>query len=292
MGCGIQTPGDGKFAALPPFQVRNGLSKLPVFKPVALKMLQLLALERAEVRGIAHLLRTDPALSAEVLAVANSAFYGNKHHIDSLSRAILVLGFERTRAVTITLALRSFIRNPANPAVMQSCWKHSVASAILAEELAPLYDIPKDRGYTGALIHDVGRLGLLRSYGDHYAPVFATGHETVADCLESERELFDMDHCQAGLLLTQRWGFPSEYSRVAGCHHGEAPSARQDLVALVHDACLLADALGFNSIKVAQLPEVPAILAQMPANPWNSYKFDQALLQDRIAGSIASLELK
>ena len=115
----------------------------------------------ADVRGIADLLRSDPELSAELLAVANSSFYRTPHYIDNLP-----------------------------------------------------------------LIHDVGRLGLLRAYGERYAPVYATRHNTVADCLDSERRLFEMDHCQAGLLLT---GFPSEYSRVAGCHYGEMPVARQDL---------------------------------------------------------------
>jgi|ERR1017187_6989085 HD-like signal output (HDOD) protein len=78
------------------------------------------------------------------------------------------------------------------------------------------FEIATDRAYTAALIHDVGRLGLLQAYGELYMPVFATRHNTMAECLEFERRLFEMDHCQAGLLLTQRWGFPSDYSRVAG----------------------------------------------------------------------------
>ena len=65
-------------------------------------MLNLLANQQAEVRSLAGLLRTDPALSAEVLAVANSSFYGTPQYIDNLARAILVLGFERTRSLTLT----------------------------------------------------------------------------------------------------------------------------------------------------------------------------------------------
>jgi len=226
-----------------------------------------------------------------VLAVANSSFYGMPHHIDNLARAILVLGFERTRSLTLTVALKSFTRHPANAKVMQACWQHSVATALLAEELAPLYEIAKDRAYTAALIHDVGRLGLLRAYGERYAPVFAARHDTLADCLESERSLFEMDHCQAGLLLTQRWGFPSEYSRVAGCHHGEMPAAKQDLVSLTHTACLLADALGYPSVVIAQAPSADGIVTQLPASPWNPYTFQEEPLKDRIAQQIASVAL-
>lgn len=113
-----------------------------------------------------------------------------------------MLGFERTGSLTLTVALRTFKRHPANAKIMQACWRHSMAAALLAEELTPLFEIAEDRADTAGLMHDVG-----------------------------ERRLFQMDHCHAGLLLTQRWGFPSEYSRVAGCHHGEVPTAKakQDL---------------------------------------------------------------
>ncbi|MGA3076967.1 MAG: HDOD domain-containing protein [Bryobacteraceae bacterium] len=291
VGCVTQNPDGGMGAIPPPIQARNGLCQLPVFGPVALKMLNLLANQEAEVRTIAGLLRSDPALSAKVLAVANSSFYGTPQYIDNLARAILVLGFERTKSLTLTVALRSFTRHLANPKVMQSCWQHSIATALLAEELAPLYEIAKDRAYTAALIHDVGRLGLLRAYGELYAPLFAAVHDTLAESLEAERSLFQMDHCQAGLLLTQRWGFPSEYSRVAGCHHGELPAAKQDLVSLTHTACLLADALGFPAMVLAQPPTTGAIVAQLPANPWNPYTFHEEQLKDRIAKQIASVDL-
>ena len=285
----MQTPIGGMGAMPPPIQARDGLCQLPVFRPVALKMLNLLASEKAEVRGIAGLLRTDPALSAEVLAVANSSFYGTPHRIDNLARAILVLGFERTRSLTLTVALRSFTRHPANPTIMQACWQHSMAAAVLAEELAPLYEIAKDHAYTAGLIHDVGRLGLLTAYGERYAPVFATRHNTPAGCLEFERNLFEMDHCQAGLWLTQRWGFPSDYSRVAGCHHGETRVAKKDAVSLTHTACLLADALGYPSVIIAEAPATAAIITQLPANPWSPYTFDAEQMKQRIARQIASV---
>lgn len=271
-------------------QARNGLCKLPPFRPVALKMLKLLANEQAEVQAIAGLLRSDPALSTEVLSVANSAFYGTAGRIDNLARAILVLGFERTKSLTLTVALKSFLKHTANGTVIKSCWQHSMATALLAEELAPLYEVSKDQAYTAALIHDVGRLGLLRAYGERYAPILEFRHDTLAGCLESERGLFQMDHCQAGLWLTQQWGFPPEYSRVAGCHHDELSDAKQDLTSLTHTACLLADALGFAAVSCAGAPSAAQIVAQLPAHPWQRYTFDEDELKSRIATQIASVE--
>jgi len=253
-------------------------------------MLKLLADEEAAVQGVAGLLRSDPGLSGEVLALANSAFYGNAYHIDSLVRAVLILGFERTKSLTLTVALRSFTRHLTNAKVMEGCWRHSLATALLAEELAPLYEVSKDQAYTAALMHDVGRLGLLTAYGDRYAPVLETRHNALADCLESERELFQMDHCQAGLWLTQQWGFPPEYSRVAGCHHEEPTGSQRDLASLTRAACLLADALGFPAVTLAQAPSTAEIVAQLPAKPWNPYVFREEDLKSRIGRQVATVE--
>lgn len=291
MGCAPQSPSTAAGIFPPGIQARNGLCKLPVFRPVALKMLKLLANEEAEVQGIAGLLRSDPALSAEVLTVANSALYGRPQSIDNLAHAVLILGFERTKSLTLTLALRSLLRRPTNPQAVEGCWRHSMAAALLAEELAPLYQVTKDQAYTAALIHDVGRLGLLMAYGEWYAPLLESRYNTVAGCLESERRLFQMDHCQAGLWLTQRWGFPPEYSRVAGCHHDQVPAAQQDLASLAHTACLLADALGFPAVVFADSPSAAEIVSQLPAHPWQPYAFHEQELKDRIDKQIAGGQL-
>ncbi len=277
--------------APPGMQARTDLCKLPVFRPVALKMLKLLANEQAEVQNIAGLLRSDPALSAQVLAAANSAFYGNSHHIDNLPRAILVMGFERTRALTLTVALKTFLHQPLNARTMGRCWQHSMATALLAEELAPLFEIDRDQAYTASLIHDVGRLGLLLAYGERYTPILETAHATLAGCLEAERNLFQMDHCQAGLWLTQRWGFPPEYSRVASCHHDDLPAAKQDPASLTHIACLLADALGFRAVACDRAPSTAELLPRLPVSPWTRYTFQEEEMKARIAKQIASVEL-
>jgi putative nucleotidyltransferase with HDIG domain len=263
---------------------------LPVFRPVALKMLRLVANEQVEVQSVAGLLRSDPGLCAQVLALANSAIYGNTHHIDNLPRAILVLGFERTRSLTLTVALKSFLRYPGKAKTMENCWQHSLATALVAEELAPSFGIGKDEAYTAALIHDIGRLGLLMAFGEWYTPILEAAHDSARACLESERSLLDMDHCQAGFWLTQRWGFPPAYSRVAGCHHDDLSATWNDLASLAHISCMLADALGFQAVAWIQPPSTPAILAQLPVNPWNRYTFQEEEMRIRIGRQIASVE--
>src|ERR1019366_2473599 len=81
------------------------LCKLPVFRPVAVRLLSELAKEDAEISHVTELLNSDPAFSAEILTVANSSLYARQSRIDTVQRAIVVLGMERTRALAATVAL-------------------------------------------------------------------------------------------------------------------------------------------------------------------------------------------
>ena len=276
------------FGGLP---ARAALCQLPAFRPVALKFLKMLANEEAEVQKIAALLRSDPALGAEVLTVANSAGYCHSHHVDNLVQAIMVLGFEKTKSLTLTIALKSFLGDFGNAKAMKACWRHSLATALVAEQLAELYGVSTDQAYTAGLMHDVGRLGLLMIDGDRYAPMLDRRHHSVGACLEVERSLFYLDHCQAGLWLTQKWGFPPEFSRVAGCHHEELTGRPRDLASLACAACLLADALGYAAVLCQGTPSAAEIAERLPISPWNQFHFDPAKLEDYVAKQIALVDV-
>src|SRR4051812_17334117 len=97
------------------------LCKLPVFRPVAVRLLSTLAREDADIRQVTNLLHTDPAFSAEILTQANSALFARKTRIDTIQRAIVALGLERTRSLTATVALRGMMRNSINKTASEHC---------------------------------------------------------------------------------------------------------------------------------------------------------------------------
>src|SRR5437660_879733 len=85
------------------------LCKLPVFRPVAVRLLALLAQEDVEISDVTSLLNSDPAFSAEVLTLANSSLYARQTRIDTVQRAIVCVGIERTRALAATVALQGIV---------------------------------------------------------------------------------------------------------------------------------------------------------------------------------------
>jgi putative nucleotidyltransferase with HDIG domain len=235
----------------------EGLCKLPQFRPVALKLLKLLCDDDISFSDVGKVVSSDPAFSAELLAMANSPLYATRCEISSLTRAIVVLGLERTRSVTYTVALQAFLTNVQVTPELQNSWRHSLASALIAEELAPAYGIPPDRGYTAGLLHDLGRLGLLKAYAQRYAAVLNGTYDSVTDVLDAERALFQVDHCQAGLWLTRSWGFPEEFQAITAHHHACRYTREEGALGVAGAACLLADTLGFQSVRYTLTGEAP-----------------------------------
>lgn len=239
------------------------LKSLPPFPAVALQLLSVLDDEEVPMKRIVDLLRIDPALSAEILRVSNSALYGLSRRVDNISHAIVILGTEAVKRLALTVALgrfsHSFLRNQS----LRICWDHSVACALIAEEIAVASGGAKDRAYTAGLLHDVGRLALLACYPVEYGNLIVVARENDFDELECERQLFDIDHCAAGEWLGQHWNLPSDIVGAIAGHHS-ANVIDNSLLSIVTAANAVADALGFNVLDMPPKRTVAEITAGLP----------------------------
>ena len=239
------------------------LKSLPPFPAVALQLLSLLDDTEAPMKKVVDLLRIDPALSAEILRVSNSALYGLSRRIDNVSHAIVVLGTEVVKRLALTIALgrfsHSFLRNQS----LRVCWDHSVACALIAEKLAGAMHQPKDRAYTAGLLHDVGRLALLACYPAEYGNLMTVARENDFDELECERQLFDVDHCAAGEWLGRQWNLPPEFVEAIAQHHA-AEAKDKSMLSIVTAGNSIADTIGFNVLDMPPKATVAEIMAGLP----------------------------
>src|SRR5207244_1301553 len=100
---------------------------------------------------------------------------------------------ERTRAFAATVALQGMVCGIKSKAAVQNSWQHSRATAIVAEWLAPFYRVHPEQAYTAALMHDIGRLGMLAAYPE-YPLLLAAATGSPQDLLERERVSFSVNH--------------------------------------------------------------------------------------------------
>jgi putative nucleotidyltransferase with HDIG domain len=197
-------------------------------------------------KQISRVIEGDPAFAADILFVANSSLFGFPSRMHVLRHAIAVLGLERIKALAITVAMRGFL-GQRNPLVHQ-CWRHSVACALVCEEISAIYGFSGERAYTAGIMHDIGRLGLLKTYPKEMSKVLTEQYEDTQGVLRAEREALNVDHGRAGAWLMRNWTFPGDFSEICE-HHHEAPNeSDSEILQLVKVACKIADAIGFPAV--------------------------------------------
>jgi HD-like signal output (HDOD) protein len=245
------------------------LRELPPFPAIATKLLRLFASEEVEIRQVVDLLRADTAFSSELLRVANSPVYGLRAQVSSLHHAAVVLGFDALRSFAMTISMKNFLRPAMRIDILRRVWRHSLACGIICEELAGICwkrgdRSSRDQAYTAGLLHDIGRLALLAKYPQEYANLLAVVVENPLDLLESERALFDIDHCEAGAWLVKTWRFPAELSGITAEHHVLPQPGEPDLLNLVRSGVLLSGWLGFDASPVPSACETDELRMLLP----------------------------
>ena len=237
------------------------LCNLPPFPAVANEVLSLVGNPGCDLRRVAAAFQRDPAFAAEVLVFANSPMIGLRSRVHSIVQALAVLGLDRIRSLAVTVALRSVMGTPG-PSLRQT-WGHAAACAIVCQELARAFGVASDHAYTAGLLHDVGRLGLLKSYPSEIEPIFRCAYRDPAEVMAVERTLVRMDHASAGAWLVKTWGFPEDFHDVCLLHHEPASAGDEGLVALVKAGCEMTGALGYASLRYEAVRGYPEIAAEI-----------------------------
>jgi putative nucleotidyltransferase with HDIG domain len=208
-----------------PAKMPPGLANVPAFPAVAIKLLPLFADEECSVAGIVACVAIDPALSGRLIKWSNTADQPCYCETRSVSQAVMTLGVDRTREITLAIATSIFANSAIQSKVLRPCWDHTLACALAAAEVARQCGLRPLEIYTAALLHDIGRLGLLSAYPAEYEHIVAEANWQPDDLLSIERERFGVDHVEAGVWLARRWNLPESIVEVIARHH-EKPTGK------------------------------------------------------------------
>jgi len=262
------------------------LDKLPPFPLVASRLMQLLAKEDPDITEVGRMISAEPVFATRVLQMANSPLFALTAQVKTLSHAIVVLGLARVKSITVTRALGDFVAPALSIRSLRVCWQNSLAGALLAEKLARASKLDADVAYVAGLLRDIGRLALLVKYPDSYANLLAVSGEHSFDLMNTERELFDVDHCQAGAWLMDRMPFPPELAEVVA-HHHKAPAEKTfRMLHLVRIADRMADALGFAVAVQVNQPVFGDVLQELPEAAMVRFHYEEEELRSEIEARI------
>ncbi|PWU00503.1 MAG: hypothetical protein C5B51_25030 [Terriglobia bacterium] len=263
------------------------LCNLPPFHSIANQVLSLSSDPDIDLKRLAKVMEADPAFAAEVLFLANSSLFGFTSQMHVLRHAVAILGLERIKALAVTVAMRTFMSS-GGP-VLRACWRHSAACAIIAEEIAGAFGFEGERAYTVSLMHDIGRLGLLKSYPSEMGPILQCEFQDTDEVLRAERVAVDVDHATAGAWLVTTWAFPRDFVEVCTRHHEPFCLSDSPLLMTVKVACRMADALGFAAVRYATPPSYHTLVRSVHPNLQRNLP-DEENLKKKLETRVAALE--
>lgn len=262
------------------------LSLLPVFNQYALKLLTVATDSDSAIEEFEAAFRSDPALAADLLVLANSAQFGFRSQVTSVGHALTLIGLEQARALACMIAVSFYLRRSTSPDVSTS-WKHSIATAAIAGHMAHLSSSSPSLLHTAALLHDIGSLGLQLTSRKEYHTLTELKLTEIHEVLHFERMLFGMNHCEAGAALARTWRFPESLAHQIGAHHEPANPHDDPVTILVQAACRMAEVLGYPESALAP----GAVRLQLEAVTPQRFRGSPAFNADRLIAIVnASLE--
>jgi len=221
------------------------LRLVPPFPAIAHRVLALVNQEDADIHDLGALVKMDPSFAAELLRFANSALLGSRSQVKNLMRAIVVVGLDRVKTMATLVAVNRMVRSSVRLAALRKVWVHSLVTAVLAEEASRVSGIACESAYTCGLLHNLGTLGLMSAFPDEYSRMLEVSNDFGFDLLQTERDLFEIDHCLAGAYLAQDWNFPDELAAAIAAHHDQPARGDRTLDCIVQVSWRLADTLGY-----------------------------------------------
>jgi len=268
-----------------PMELIESDPKLTSLPDVFVRINEVLNDPNSTAKAAAEAIGKDTGLSAKLLKVVNSAFYGFPVKVDTLSRAVTIVGSRQITTLALGLSVISVFKDlPEGFVDMRSFWKHSIGCGIIASTLAdPEAEIDAERLFVAGLLHDVGRLVLYRCLPRHAAHVLGTARAEGILLREAEQRLLGFDHAALGGMLLCTWRFPESLERAVRHHHGGGAVFGLPMPAMVHVADVIANALVPGSSGEVFVPPIA------PA-AWNTVGLPPKRLADVVAVADSQIE--
>ncbi len=246
--------------ALTRAQVLARLGGLPPLPATVSELLASFHNDDVDVGRVAHQISHDQALTARVLRVANSSFYGLQNKVGTISEAVVVLGFRAVRSMVLAVGINSALRVERCPGFNTPAYlRHCVGVGLAARELARLTGFTPELAFTGGILHDIGQLVLASNFPEQYAEVL--DYRKRHDCflIDAERDVLSMDHAEIGGLLAETWHFPTALHEAVSDHHAPAGAPASSLADLIHVADAIARSLGLGNYQEEMVMPVERI---------------------------------
>ncbi len=244
----------------------HSLKHLPPFPAVAQQALTLLNQPEVSLEELVEVVKFDPAITANILRISNSAYFGLRREIHSLNQALLLLGTQELLKIIVASGVTRLFAH-ATPGYFpdrHGLWRHSVSCALMADLLArELGGAERTASFTAGLLHDIGKLVMSLHVKEKFAEIMAVVDQQGISFQAAEKIVLGVSHAEVGGEMARLWDFPDRLRLVIHHHHlDRAEGFGDDMVLLVYLADLLVlmfgQDLGNEGLAYAGVPQVLA----------------------------------
>ena len=200
----------------------DDITNLPTLPTVMINAINIAFDPTSDINDLYKLLRNDPSITAQILRVVNSSFYGTSKKVESLKTAMVVLGMDEVVSIVTAVSMAETFKDVDAKASfdLRRFWLHCVAVGEIAESLVPKSkDHTQGEMFTAGLLHDIGSILLATYFPDDFALAYEAAKAKNLPLHKAEQEVLGFDHARVGDYLASRWNLPESLVTVIRHHH-------------------------------------------------------------------------
>ena len=243
------------------FELVDEVDQLVSLPTICMKILSLLNDPHSTAKDIEKVMIQDPPLTGQILRMANSPFFGLRSEVDTLQRAVAVIGTKRIyNLVLAASAIKSFNKLTNGVISIENFWYHSIYTALIASILGQHSTVKQtDSIFVAGLLHDIGHLVIFNKRPDDMRIALTLMQDATveSDTALYERQVMGFDHTQVGAELARRWLLPENLIACIEYHHTPSQAPEYHLeVALIYLANRLANLAELHSNNLSDIPPI------------------------------------
>ncbi len=255
--------------------VTEKISSLPTLPKVISEITTLMQNPRTSAEEVGKAITMDQSLASKVLRLVNSAFYGFPGRVNTITHAIVILGFNTVKNIVLTASVFDKLggKGQTGSFDLEKFWLHSIATGVIAKEIAKKVNFRSaEESFLAGLLHDIGKVILFKFLPDEFNSVQIMLQQEPMLFLDAEKKATGISHNEIGGWLAAKWNLPEDLTAAITYHHSPAlASQHRTMVYAVHAADIIARSLCIGNPGDKRIPVFNSTV-------WDDLKFSRQLI--------------